>query len=343
MALARLVRFPGGVGVRMTSLDPASAGEVEAGIALWGAAHAVDLPGDPAFESLDRRACIAHRNPETLIEYRLAYDGDRLLGTARVSLPQLDNKATALVDLVVHPDVRRQGIGRALWADTLERMPANGRTLLMFDAPVPSPAEHFAAALGAQLVLRNARRRLTVDTEGRALAERLAAQARPAAAGYELRSWVEATPDQWVDGMAYLVGRMSSDVPLEGLDWEPEPFDASRLRSRERSRLALGRRSYTTIAVDTGTGAVAAYTVLVFNADHDAHAWQEDTLVDLPHRGHRLGLLLKTTNLLHTLAEAPQLQAVITWNAQSNSHMIAVNEAMGFRLWDNWATWQIRV
>jgi hypothetical protein len=29
-----------------------------------------------------------------------------------------------------------------------------------------------------------------------------------------------------------------------------------------------------------------------------------------------------------------------TWNAASNQHMIAINEALGFRVMDNWVTWQ---
>ena len=49
------------------------------------------------------------------------------------------------------------------------------------------------------------------------------------------------------------------------------------------------------------------------------------------HRGHRLGLLLKA-EMLRWLAEAePQVTSIDTWNAESNDHMIAVNERLRYR------------
>jgi hypothetical protein len=50
------------------------------------------------------------------------------------------------------------------------------------------------------------------------------------------------------------------------------------------------------------------------------------------HRGHRLGLLLKAGMLLWLAETEPQLESVDTWNAESNDHMIAVNEQLGYRV-----------
>ena len=49
------------------------------------------------------------------------------------------------------------------------------------------------------------------------------------------------------------------------------------------------------------------------------------------HRGHRLGLLLKAAMILWLAEAEPQLETVDTWNAESNDHMIAVNEVLGYR------------
>jgi hypothetical protein len=59
-----------------------------------------------------------------------------------------------------------------------------------------------------------------------------------------------------------------------------------------------------------------------------------------PHRGHRLGLLLKVANLLRLHEREPRIDRIITWNATSNSHMLDINRAMGFELLDEWNTWQ---
>jgi hypothetical protein len=50
------------------------------------------------------------------------------------------------------------------------------------------------------------------------------------------------------------------------------------------------------------------------------------------HRGHRLGVLLKTEMNLWLRDAQPQLVSIDTWNAESNDHMIEVNEAMGYRI-----------
>ena len=50
------------------------------------------------------------------------------------------------------------------------------------------------------------------------------------------------------------------------------------------------------------------------------------------HRGHKLGLLLKTDMNLWLREVQPQLVEISTWNAESNDFMIGVNEAIGYRV-----------
>jgi GNAT superfamily N-acetyltransferase len=56
------------------------------------------------------------------------------------------------------------------------------------------------------------------------------------------------------------------------------------------------------------------------------------TTVSRPHRGHRLGLLVKTAMLEWLAAAEPKLERIQTGNAADNEHMIAVNDALGFEL-----------
>jgi hypothetical protein len=48
-------------------------------------------------------------------------------------------------------------------------------------------------------------------------------------------------------------------------------------------------------------------------------------------------------NLLWLRESEPHLDRVITWNAGTNVHMLAINEAMGFRLLDEWHTWRLEL
>jgi hypothetical protein len=48
------------------------------------------------------------------------------------------------------------------------------------------------------------------------------------------------------------------------------------------------------------------------------------------HRGHRLGLLLKLAMMELLTTTEPQLERMETSNAASNTHMAAVNDALGY-------------
>jgi len=54
--------------------------------------------------------------------------------------------------------------------------------------------------------------------------------------------------------------------------------------------------------------------------------------VTRPHRGHRLGLLVKSVILEWLASAEPRVERVATGNAASNEHMIAVNEALGYEV-----------
>jgi RimJ/RimL family protein N-acetyltransferase len=70
---------------------------------------------------------------------------------------------------------------------------------------------------------------------------------------------------------------------------------------------------------------------------------QYDTSVRSGHRGHRLGLLLKTAMLRWLRDEEPQLRVIDTSNAASNEHMIRVNETMGYHIVLKTIEWQRRL
>jgi hypothetical protein len=50
------------------------------------------------------------------------------------------------------------------------------------------------------------------------------------------------------------------------------------------------------------------------------------------HRGHRLGLLVKTAMLEWLAVAEPRLERIVTGNAAVNQHMIAINEELGYEL-----------
>jgi hypothetical protein len=100
----------------------------------------------------------------------------------------------------------------------------------------------------------------------------------------------------------------------------------------------MGMRGYSVAAVHDATGDMAALTQL--EVDPEAPEWghQGLTAVTRPHRGHRLGLLVKAAMLEQLAAAEPAMERIETGNADANEHMIAVNETLGYEVlnppWD---------
>jgi hypothetical protein len=101
------------------------------------------------------------------------------------------------------------------------------------------------------------------------------------------------------------------------------------VRDYERADAAV-KEGFGALAV-TADGAAAGFTELQVNRHRPTIGFQGDTVVVAAHRGHRLGRWLKAANLLQVLDAHPGLRTVTTDNADSNEHMLAINEAMGYR------------
>lgn len=312
--------------------------------AAWAVDHP-DLPYDP-FEEMLVDATTARRSYRD--EWWLLRDASRqAIGGYRLSLPQLDNTDNAPLDLVVHPSRRRTGLGRLLFAHASDRVQAVGRRRIVMEvgeplAPTqPAPGPAFATAVGAARALDEVRRALDLQDLDAARLDALKVDALARADGYRLVQWVDTAPDDVVDELAVLMGRMSTDAPLEDLAWEAEHWDVERVREQERVTAAKGRRRLVTAALHEASGSLVAYTDVAVSTHQPEAAYQWDTLVLAAHRGHRLGMLVKIANLELLRREAPDARTLSTWNAASNTHMVAINEALGFRPVERWCEWQL--
>ena len=318
--------------------------------AYWSvsaAARLVDVPLIPMepFEEL-----LAERTDERSMRRQrwIATSSGRPVGIALLVLPDLDNTDAAHLTLEVHPDARRRGIGRALLAVACTRMRAQQRTHVIGHAPGPidgpaTPGVAFATALGAERALDEICRSLELDDVSD---DRLAAiehDAAAFAAGYELVQWVGPCSDDVVGDLAVLTGRMTTDAPMGDLDWEAEAWDRDRYREAEERTTRLGRRWVTTAARHIASGRVVAYSDMGWSGGVDDTAFQWMTIVAPEHRGRRLGLLIKTANLRRLRREMPRVERIITWNAESNARMIAINETLGFRPRLRFGQWQLQV
>jgi GNAT superfamily N-acetyltransferase len=299
-----------------------------------------DLPGDPEMGWCRHVGQLRHPWPGTEVRAFLAHQEGELVGWFGCSLPLTENRDTAYIELQVHPAHRRRGVGRALLAEARARLLELGRRRVIGGITGPV-GEAFAAGLGARAVLADTQRRLDLTTVEADRLDALWDEATSHSTGYSLLQWVGATPEEHIQAVAALESRMTTDAPMDDLQWEQEVFDADRYRGRDAVMDARRNRCYSTAARHDGTGAVVGTTSLVVADGVDDSAGQFTTIVEPAHRGHRLGLLLKVANLRYLQEHEPAVTRVDTWNADSNAPMLQVNVAMGFQPVRQWAEWEL--
>lgn len=263
--------------------------------------------------------------------------GGEVVVTGWMVLPQRDNLERADVEVHTVPEARGRGYAAAMLAHLEGVARADGRTVIGVEAPWPhrlGPTGEGAVGpemlrrRGYELALVDVLRVLELPVDEELLA-RLAADAAPHHAAYELRSWRGPVPDELVAGWRALSASLDTEAPTGGLDIEPEDPDPALVRETEAQLAAQGRERYHTVAL-APDGSVAAFTELITSVHEPEIVFQWGTLVRRADRGHRLGQALKVANLRLLQAERPDLRRVVTWNAESNRHMVAVNEALGF-------------
>lgn len=263
----------------------------------------------------------------------LAREGEDLAGYGTLQLPVSENTATAEVRGAVHPSLRRRGTGRALWAEALDLARAAGRTTVYAGAWRGTAGGTALRQLGfsADGLVAHAVRRIDVHGAPHGVWDRLYDEASGHGRDYELVHLEGPTPEGLVEEMAVLHAAVN-DAPASDPGFEGSVWSSDRVRAYDTAMAGRRQSVHRVLARHRTTGEWAGISILCVDEFNPATAFQEDTSVLRKHRGHRLGLLLKTEMLRWLCRDRPEVAAVDTWNATTNHHMIAVNERLGARV-----------
>ncbi|WP_062348056.1 GNAT family N-acetyltransferase [Herbidospora yilanensis] len=259
----------------------------------------------------------------------LALDDGRVIGGVTLHLFDRDRLGDVLIRVLeVAPGWRGRGVGSALLGVARERARALGRSKLVVEAK----DDGFLARHGFRAVYTEARRVLHRSRHAGPL---------PGPPGYTFETTVGPTPPGRLAEMVPLLDAMN-DAPTDDHEVDAERWTTGLIRGYEDTWEPARQTVYTTVA-RAADGEAAAFTRIFVDADEPGGwARQTDTAVLKGHRGQNLGYHVKLCNTARMFAAEPAVERVITWNAVSNRHMIAINERLGYELLDVWHVWELR-
>jgi RimJ/RimL family protein N-acetyltransferase len=152
----------------------------------------------------------------------------------------------------------------------------------------------------------------------------------PEPTGYRLVQWSGTTPEQLVDSYA-VARRAIQDAPWGDSSYQQTPWTSELVRTADRELAQAGTEQWVSIAVAEATGEVVGVHGLYSFAHRREYGYVHETSVLAAHRGHGLGRAIKAA-LMRRLAERrPDLERIATSTDTTNTHMIRINLALGYR------------
>jgi RimJ/RimL family protein N-acetyltransferase len=128
-------------------------------------------------------------------------------------------------------------------------------------------------------------------------------------------------------------------APREDLDAGDVMIDADFVAELDRALVESGRARWS-IFVRDPTGRCIGGTEVIFEPGDSGTVFQQNTGIDSGHRGLGLAKWVKAAMLQRMQYAQPAPLRVRTGNASSNAAMLAINEALGFKLVNARTEWQ---
>jgi GNAT superfamily N-acetyltransferase len=315
--------------------DPrtATTEEIRSLVETVNAVLSTDLPDDPRWRDTQVREYLAETMPgERRISWIVEAD-DTPDGVGRVfaHVNILLLGDIGVLEVLVHPEVRRRGLGRELVAVAARRAYLEGFSSIGVEAIGDTPAIAFYESLGFEREYVESRSVLALSTvDWMALGE----MAGGIGSGYRVEYHPGGPPESLIE--AYAQAKLEGQDDDNDLDLRPSSSDPQRLRDSLQTLHKRGLKPYIVLAIHERTGAVAGLTEVVVPAQHPERADQYDTIVVREHRGYGIDRAIKARMLFELRSAEPALLEVQTWNAQHNESMLKVNAELGFQPDRDW-------
>jgi mycothiol synthase len=245
-------------------------------------------------------------------------------------------------DLLVRRDRRRQGMGSRLLATICNETLSEGRSLVTWSTFHAVPAgDAFSRRVGARVARVNRTSELALTDVDWTMIESWTRAGRARDLGYRLEM-VDGVFPEYLRADAATFHHIMQTAPREDLDVGDVIVDAEFVAELDRALVEAGRTRWTVFVRDPA-GACVGGTEVTFEPWDPGTVLQQNTGIDRAHRGLGLAKWAKAAMLERIRHERPKVGRVRTDNAFSNAPMLAINDALGFKVITTRTEWQADV
>lgn len=271
-------------------------------------------------------------------------EAPRAIGYNRSTILHMEENAhLAQAYVAVHPAVRRQGLGRRLFASGVAFAQETGRRLIIVESNSNCPAGGaFLQAAGAEKGLSMDVVQLDLQEANHALLRTWIERAGERATTFEIGCWDGPYPEEALEQVGKVKTAMD-EAPMQDLDIEDFKWTPEVLRQLDENMAQRQITRWTFYAREIATGNLVGFTEIFWSPSNPHVGQQGDTGVLNEYKNKGIGRWIKAAMLQKVLAEKPETHYVRTGNATTNEPMRKINQELGFKLFRSTWIWQIEV
>ncbi|MBN1172104.1 MAG: GNAT family N-acetyltransferase, partial [Micromonosporaceae bacterium] len=257
----------------------ASMDDAAAAVQIMNEVIAVDLPEDPPWrmERAQDYLTVTMPGERRFVWHAFSVEDEPSLGRATL----LVTDGIGVLELMVRPSARRQGIGTALLRAAAERAMAEDLESLGVEVAGETPSVGFFEAHGFRMACTELRGVLSLSAVDW---QRIGAMAGEIGSGYRIEVYPDGPPPSMFETYTDAKSSLRS-LGTPGIDLHPSSYGPERLAASLATLRARGMRPYVVVALHERTQTVAALTEVVIPLHRPTRADQYDTVVVPAHRG----------------------------------------------------------
>ena len=332
--------------ITIAHFDVASASETDfvAFNRFHNVVQAETMPDDPLTPLQQTIAGLKNIPPDITWHVWVGWTVERqeIVAGAFVSYKTNENKHLINVAIHVHPEYRRQGLGRELVRCVAALACKESRSLITASTNDRVPGgEAFMVRLGAERGLEFHEFQLHLDEVDRTKLAMWQEEAHLRLQGLTLDRCIGAYPTDRLNAIANLHGVHVNTQPLGTLEIEKMCVTPENLRELEQTLAATGTERWSIFAKDLITEEIIGIIEVTWNPN-SPHIVNQGVVTVLPEsRGKGYGRCLKVAMLTWILNDRRDARYIRTGTADTNASLLEIDASLGFKPYMSAAVWQV--